>query len=476
MLALLALLGTAGAASLDAVEVGGPWGTVLSDEPTALWWNPAGIASAGGTQLLIEAAPTWGSVQFERGNPNGGADPLTSGGVVPFGGITSDLTVKGLGVGMAMAAPVARPGREVTPGGAGSYHLRSGEITKIHGIVGAAYEYKGIFALGATVQLVSSTWAAEIDYDGLPDIVDELTELGIQEVDGLDIDYTDEDLESDDYRVTLEFDHLKDTTVTWSLGARVQPLEQLAFGFAYVAPYRVDNTGDTRLRFGCPSQDDVVGRYGLESFGLCDADGGGRTLDASGIIGYDLPARFHFGVMGKPIESLRLELFGAYITWSRFTDFDITIEDIAEKNTFDTALQKERTPALTQQKRQWARDNVNTFLLALDTKYTISPMWLVGARVTYDKSAIPDPVLSTNNYDANLFILMAHAAVNPVPPLRIGLSFSEYLASVRQVEDSAFGMTLDPATRKPDRYNYPQMRGTYGSSVHRVGLSATLKL
>ena len=43
------------------------------------------------------------------------------------------------------------------------------------------------------------------------------------------------------------------------------------------------------------------------------------------------PASATFGVMGKPIEALRLELFGAYVTWSRFTDFDITIEDIAEK-------------------------------------------------------------------------------------------------------------------------------------------------
>jgi long-subunit fatty acid transport protein len=476
MIALFALLSVAAAGSLDAVEVGGPWGTVLSDEPTALWWNPAGIAAAGGTQVYIEAAPTWGNVQFQRANPNGGMGPLGSAGVLPFGGITSDLTVKGLGVGMAMGAPVARPGSQVETGSPGNYHLRAGEIMKIHGIVGAAYEYNDLFAIGATVQLVSSTWGAELDYDGLPDLVDEMSALGINEVEGLEVDYTDADLESEDYRVTLDFEQLKDTTVTWSIGGRIQPIEQLAFGFSYVAPYRVDNVGDTQLRFGCPSQDDTIGRYGMEAFGLCDANGGGRTLDASGIIGYDLPARLHFGVMGRPIESLRLEIFGAYVTWSRFSDFDITIEDIAEKNAFETDLQQKSTPALTQQKRQWARDNVNTVLLALDTKYTISPKWLVGARVTYDKSAVPDATLSTNNYDADLVILMAHAAFNPVPPLRIGLSFSEYLATTREVSDSAFGMTLAPESRKADRYYFPQMNGTYASNVHRIGLNVTLKL
>ncbi|MFT4624943.1 MAG: long-subunit fatty acid transport protein [Myxococcota bacterium] len=476
MILALAVLCSASAASLDAIEVGGPWGTVLSDEPTALWWNPAGIAVRGGTQIQLEAAPIWGDVGFERSNPNGGVGDLRSGGVLPFGGITSDLTVPGLGVGMGMAVPVARPGNQQEPGSPGSYHLRAGEITQVHGILAAAYAFRDIVAIGATVQLVSSTWVADLDYDALPDLIDEMQALGIDEIDGLEIDYTDEDLESEDYRVTLDFDHLKDTAVTWSVGGRVQPIPPLAFGFTYVAPYRVDNEGDTTMAFGCPSQDDTVGRYGMEAFGLCDANAGGRTLDARGTVGFSMPARMHFGVMATPIEALRLELFGAYITWSRFTDFEISIDDIGELNTFDTKLQKTRTPALTEQKRLWARDNVNTYFFALDAKYTVSPVWLVGARATLDRSAIPDSALSTNNYDASQWILMAHAAASPMPQLRIGLSFSEYLAATREITDSAFSMAIDPAARKSDRYNYPQMNGSYRSNVHRFGLNVTAKL
>ena len=40
--------------------------------------------------------------------------------------------------------------------------------------------------------------------------------------------------------------------------------ERVAVGLAYQHSARVDNTGDVTMVFGCPPQDDVVGRFGAE--------------------------------------------------------------------------------------------------------------------------------------------------------------------------------------------------------------------
>ena len=45
--------GAAGAASLDLLEVGGAFGTPAATNPTAIWWDPAGIAVHGGTQVYV---------------------------------------------------------------------------------------------------------------------------------------------------------------------------------------------------------------------------------------------------------------------------------------------------------------------------------------------------------------------------------------------------------------------------------------
>ncbi|MFN7146885.1 MAG: hypothetical protein ACK4YP_24130, partial [Myxococcota bacterium] len=73
---LLASLLTHGAraASLDNLEIGGPWGSPTATDATAAWWNPAGLAAGRGTRVMVEGAPTFASVTYERAEPNGGSD------------------------------------------------------------------------------------------------------------------------------------------------------------------------------------------------------------------------------------------------------------------------------------------------------------------------------------------------------------------------------------------------------------------
>ena len=119
MTVFLLLTSGAHAASLDLIEVGGAWGTPAATNPTALWWNPAGLAVGGGTQVHVEVAPTIGTVTAARDNPDygeldptyfaegypesydySGTDTLRYVGAVPFVGVSSghDVVIGGSSV------------------------------------------------------------------------------------------------------------------------------------------------------------------------------------------------------------------------------------------------------------------------------------------------------------------------------------------------------------------------------------------
>ena len=88
--------GVAQAASLDNLEMGGPWGTPAATDATAVWWSPAGLAMGHGTRVLIEGAPTFAVINVDRSDPHGGPDQIRLQGAVPFAGVATDLGLHGL--------------------------------------------------------------------------------------------------------------------------------------------------------------------------------------------------------------------------------------------------------------------------------------------------------------------------------------------------------------------------------------------
>ncbi len=129
MFPILLVISTTLAASLDNLEVGGLFGTPTATDSTALWWNPAGLAFGEGAGFYIEAAPMLGGVDFQRDDPfNGGQDIIKLSGVLPFLGFSTTLDRPGLGLGAAMAIPIAKGGVEQDPPGSASYAIRDAMI------------------------------------------------------------------------------------------------------------------------------------------------------------------------------------------------------------------------------------------------------------------------------------------------------------------------------------------------------------
>jgi long-chain fatty acid transport protein len=473
---LLLLVGPAPAASLDAVEVGGPWGSPTTTQATATWWNPAGLAAGSGTRYFAEIAPTIGRIRWDRVDPYGyeGTDTMAAFAPVPNVGLATDLGVDGLGLGLSLQVPYARLARSTDPipyvadyqgeipvtRNVGRYSSRSGSIDTMTLAAGAGWDF-GPVAVGTSGLLLLNRWTAVLDNTTLIDLDAQLREFGQNP------DYTDAMIEDPRYGATLDFGNLRDTAFSFNAGVQVEPIEgKLALGLAYVHGAALDNKGPVAIHFSCPPQEDVAGRFGSEAFGLCDAN-----LNARARVQYRLPSRLSLSARLRPTEAVQLELLGGWVGWSAFEDFDIAVFGVANNNDPDDFNDIERTAELVEQRRLWARANRNSVWIAADGKVAVSEALLVGGRVLFDQSAVPDEALMINNFDTNQLVLTALGSLRVHDRVDVGLTFSHYLLFARTIDNSGFGLTLDEEARKEDRWAYPQANGRYSGNIERIGLS-----
>lgn len=456
------------AASLDNTEVGGLYGDAVATNATAVWYNPAGLADERGTRFFVEVAPTFATVGFDRVDPyHGGADTYKLTGAVPFAAVASDFGVDGLGAGIGLALPFVRGGKEVVEGGPGSFAMRDGDSQAAYALLSVGYHPEKLpISLGLQGALVHNRWEAHVDNEVTTSLDASIEDQGQQS------GYTDAQIEDPHYTALANFDGLTDTTFTFGAGVRVTASEKVAIALSYHHGATFENTGDAHIDFDCPPESDETGRFGAESFGLCHS-----SMKAHGIVRYAVPARVQGGVRFSPTDRVDVDVVGAYVFWSAYRDFDITVKDVESLNEFRGDTDQERaenaakTAAMVNQHRLWARDTEDSFNVAIDVKGDLSEQMVLGGRLMYDHAAIPSSALSPNNWDADGLLAGALFGVEIVPGLSASLEYSHMFFAARTVTDSAYIVTLDEANRKEDRYSYPQMNGTYTGSIDRLGLS-----
>jgi len=449
-----ALLALASAASLDQLEVGGPFGTPTDTGATAIWWSPAAVAGETGVRTHVEVAVLDAEMRYTRLDPHGGADQYLERGVLPYAGVAwgRDLGRAGtVGLGGALVVPNVRGGTSTVANGPGRWAMEKGRIQAIYGLGTVAWRPHPMIAVGLVGGVIDSAWTARSDKDTMPDLGHAIVREGGTNP------YTDDMLETEEYAVQLDF-QLKDTAPTYGASVWVTPHDRVAISATYIHGARVENTGPVTMAFGCPLQTDTVGRFAAEKQGLCDADVLGTAT-----VAYRLPPRVHGGLRFDATEKLRLEAMGGWVGWSRYDDFEIAITNPASSNTelSDSAVESITSP------HPWARDNQDAIWGALDVKGRPIPMLTVGGRIAYDSAAVPDHALSPNNYDANTWMLSGLAAAHP-GRWTLGLSYTHFLAEDRTVTDGDFYASAEHPPE--DRWNYSHSNGTYEGDIKRMAL------
>ncbi len=464
---LLLLCSLAQAGGLDLIEVAGPWGSPGMGGPAAVWFNPAGLAYEEGTQITIEVAPASGYVTVDRDDPyNGGLDVLAGGGVVPFGGFSTDLGVEGLGVGLAVFAPYGRSGGSTMDEGPASYAVRSGSITNVYVAPGVAFRTGGL-TVGGAVHGIGSFYQASTNKEVLTALDDELCDQGQC---GL---YDDSQLEDADYSARIDLD-LRGISASFTVGVALAANEFVSVGGSYVHGAKITNNGLATLNFGCPPDDDIYGRFGSQLTGICDTE-----IPAITQVRYSLPHRIVGFLRITPTgdaDQLSIEGFGGYSMWSNYSSVEITTRVDPNGVALNREEDREATANLLGQDLSMARGLVDTYWVAADIRGRVSDEWTIGTRLTYDRHAIPTQMISPNNFDTDTVVTAVLAEVKLSDSVSLAGSYSHYFQQTRVVDNSAYRVTLDNDNQAPDGFRLPQMNGTYNGSIDRGGVALRVKL
>jgi long-chain fatty acid transport protein len=423
---------SARATGIMVARFGGEHGTPMTDDPTALYYNPAGIAWAVGTHLYVEGLFAYRSYSFDRnplgidhpnatpGTPDATAISANSGkaslsNIVssPFLGVTSDLGVNNLGVGAAVYVPFggnaqwskndAFTSSTQYPGaqdGAQRWWDIEGEIRSIYFTVGGAYRLPSAnlsLGVGANIVLHNTKDLRASNADGTDNLVN---------ADGS----------------IAEGRALIDTSgVTFALGVGLawRPTPAWTLGFSY----------QSQPGFGTMSEEGTLEKK-LGQTAITNQD-----IDHQ----YALPDVFRLGASFRPSPAMELRLWGSLERWSLFKQECLLDKSDPKRNCALTdrgAVAPGGSGIINVIPRYWQ----DGFAVRASGSYWIKPSIELMLGVGYDSNAVPDQTLELSLPDEAKVNVTAGAIFKDVGIERLSLNL-EYTAFI------AFSRTIDPRPR-----------------------------
>jgi len=272
--ALVTAPAPAGATGFLVARFGGEHGPPTTDNPTAIYYNPAGLSLMGGTRLYLDGTFAWRSFTYDRdpgaidnllSDPNVGTGTPEGDGVAansgeaslfnllgnPFFGVATDFGVDNLGVGLAFYVPFGgstvfddAAASDKYPGaidGSARWWVIEGTIKSMYVSAAASYRFPEIgLSVGAGFNLVIS----------------QVDTLRARNADG-----TDHLLAAGNLQEGRAYMDVSGLDVAFSLGLVWEPTEHLYVGLSYQSQPALGDmsldSGDLTLLLGSGPIDDV---------------------------------------------------------------------------------------------------------------------------------------------------------------------------------------------------------------------------
>lgn len=437
---------SAWAGGFTATRFGGENGHPATDDPTAIYYNPAGLAYGHGTRALIEGLFAYRTVDYTRDpgdidDPDATAeDKAANSGkgtlgdliVSPFVGVASDLGIEGLGVGFGIYAPFGgqtswdkNPEFENSttyPGavdGPARWSSIEGEQRSIYFSLGGAWRTKNQkFGVGAAVNVISSS----------------LSLVRARNIDGTDAVVTEQGGVQEG-RALLD---LTDLTFSASVGVMFKPTDCLRLGVSYQSQ---PNFGEMTL------DGTLTNKYGpTEPF----------TVDVQ--MRQQLPDSIRVGGVWRAAEKATLHFAADFQRWSVFKDQCLVQTGVGEaKCVFkpDGSLDTGAGGAnvLVDIPRDWN----DTFSIRGGGTYELNDKLELNAGVMFDSNAVPDETLEPALIDTNKIIAQLGGRYD----ISKNVALTSTLGYVAYLSRTTTPRAVDPAT--PSRN--PDMAGDYSLMV-----------
>ena len=311
--ALAAAPAPAGATGFLVARFGGEHGHPTTDNPTAIYYNPAGLSLLGGTRLYLDGTFAWRDFTYTRdpgaidniltdsavgtGTPAGDGVAANSGKSsifnvlgTPFIGIATDFGVPNLGVGLAFYVPFG-----------GSTVFDDAAVSdKYPGAVDSAARW---WVIAGTIRSMYLSTAVSYRFPDLGLSFGVGFNLVFSQVDTIrarNADGTDNLVSSGNLQEGRAYMNVTGIDVALSAGVIWQPTENLYLGVSYQSqPAFGDmnlNSGDLTLILGAGPVTDV------------------KPTPAE--IHQQLPDIWRFGARYNVPKAWELRLFGEYDRWS----------------------------------------------------------------------------------------------------------------------------------------------------------------
>jgi long-chain fatty acid transport protein len=463
--ALLAAHTSARAGGFATGKYAGEHGHPATDNPSAIYYNPAGLALGHGTRVLLEGLFAWRVSSYDRpvgaidhplaqgeeatGTPadaidgNSGEATLSDLLVSPFLGVVSDLGVEHLGLGLAVFAPfggqaswdkTSRFESNLTyPGlvdGPQRWSTIEGELREIYFAAGGAYTLPGDVSIGLAANLIRQN----------------VETLRARTATGTD------DIAGPDGNV-IEGRSLIDVsgwTFSLALGAVWQPVAALRIGASYQSQPGFGETsqsGELENKFGS-SAPDVTQIDFLQS----------------------LPDVYRLGASFQATPDLELRLSGDYQRWSVFDKQCLVDSEAADANCSlnpDGSTTADARGVIVSIPRDWH----DTFGVHGGASYWVLPELELDGGLAFDSSAVPDKTMDVSLPDMNKVTATAGVGYVVSPSLLLSATLNNVYYFRREVaprERDAMGEPIGYA--EPSRV--PDGAGVYKQNVVFMNLGA----
>ena len=435
---------TAAAGGFSTARFGGERGHAATDHPTAIYYNPAGLAHGHGTRLLLEGLFAYRTVDYDRDpgaidnlgdetptdaqSANAGPAHLANGIASPFAGVVTDAGIDGLGIGVGVYVPFggqaswdkneAYQGNTTYPGavdGTQRWAAIEGSQRALYYTLAGAYRTRdGRFSFGAGINLVQQevSLVRARNANGTDDLVTGTTLVegrSLLEVDGMDL--------------------------AASAGIIVKPTPCSRIGVSYQSQ---PNFGESRL------EGTLTNKFGATAPAPVDV-----------YLTQSLPDIVRVAGEWRAFPHASLHAAADYQRWSSY-DNQCIIAASSPDAKCDINADGTAGPGGTGILVNIPRRYKDSFGVRVGGRYYASDSLEVNGGVSFDSNAVPDDTMDPSLFDMNKVIGQAGVAWTS-KTVNLSLSVAHVYYNPRTTSPRA----TDPAA--PSRN--PDMAGEYKSQV-----------
>ncbi len=462
----------ASASGFLSARFGGEHGHPTTDNPTALYYNPAGLALGHGTRIYLDGTFALRSASYDRPveaidhlSPAGTAGPGTPEAAVagnsgeatlqnfiasPFAAVVTDFGVKNLGVGLGVYFPFG--GQAVWdengkyaddaryPGandGVNRWWSMDGTIRSMYVTLGGAYRLEGPkLSFGAGLNLVST----------------QVNTIRARNSDGTD-DMTTSDGGLQEGRSWVD---VKSLDVAASAGVIWQPTEDVFVGLSYQSQpgfgeLTLDGTLDTALGTAQIAEPADV------------------TMTES------LPDVIRAGVRFKAVDKVWVRVYGEYVRWSVFENQCLLQKDTAEScslNDDGSIAPDNKGVIILNIPRKWE----DAFGVRAGASYHWQPGWEFYAGGGYDGNAVPDETLDPALMDMNKATVALGGRFRLTDGVHLAPTFTQVIYFERTVEVQERNASGERTGGFASPSRQPDAAGVYNQSISLLNLNLEFEL